>query len=87
MVAYEGPSTPLGIFTLIYAMLGFLGYFNFAGAPLARAVRVNAAPLVLGGSTALVMASGATGALPMALLAAMMADFIFSFRDWGKETP
>lgn len=83
MVAYEGPSTPLGIFTLIYALFGFLGYFNFTNAPLAQAMRINAAPLVLGGSTALVMAGSGTSALSMGLLAVMFADFIFSFRNWG----
>jgi len=46
-------------------------------------MRVNAAPLILGGSTALVMAGGGSTALSMGLLAVFFADFIFSFRNWG----
>lgn len=63
-----------------------MGYFNFADAPLARMARINAAPLVLGGTTvALVATENAAGALPMTLMVAMMADLIFSFRDWGTD--
>jgi len=88
MVAYDTSNTALGIFTLIYSLFGLLGYFNSANAPLARAARVNAAPLVLGGTTvALVATDNAAGALPMALMMTMMADVIFSFRDWGREVP
>lgn len=50
-MAYDTSNTALGIFTLIYSIFGLLGYFDFAGAPLARMARVNAAPLVLGGTT------------------------------------
>lgn len=86
LVAYDTSNTALGIFTLIYSIFGLMGYFNFADAPLARMARINAAPLVLGGTTvALVATENAAGALPMTLMVAMMADLIFSFRDWGTD--
>jgi len=53
---FEGSNMNLGVFTLIYSLLGFLGYFGFAEAPILKAIHSNAAPLAIGGSTAIVMA-------------------------------
>lgn len=83
MIAFEGQNTPLAIFTMIYAVFGFLGYFNLAKAPLAQALRVNAAPLVIGGCTTYIIAESGASALSMGLLAVMFADFLYSFKNWG----